>query len=604
MRMELLLGWLALAGGVVAEEPWQTEGRITGVTLYRGSAMVTRQVDLPGERTGAMEVLVTALPSATEAASVFADRAEGVSVRSVACRTRPPEDEEQMQGQVVELDAKIRALGKELANARNEISLRRIRQDFLKNLGHFVAPAAQQEMTHGVLQAAELEKLTQLHFTEYEKASQEIMKLDLEIEDGRLELKKLEAERAKLAEGPPQTYDAVIYLDKPAAGPAGLKLNYLVKDCGWVPVYNVRGDTGKAEVEIEFNALIHQVSGENWQDARLALSTASPTVSAFNPRLSPLYVGVNTAGAQAQPQEVARNAQLYSQAVQQKNTAVQGQMRGNSFAEMATANFDANSSAASVQLIELSERMSELRLISQGVSDDDLSIEYKLAGPVSLVSRREGQMVPVLQHRSAASFYHVAAPVLTAAVFREADLTNSTASDLLGGQVNVYLDGQFTGRTEIPTIARARKFTLGFGIDGQLRARRSLVDRREAVQGGNRQVTVTCEVVVDNYKDKAVNVRLRERSPFMEDAASLRVSVGETSHPLSDDPDYVRFEKGKGILLWDLPVKPGAGKNATTLRYSYSLEFDKSVTLQEISNERKTRLRSEFLKESKAAISK
>lgn len=170
--------------------------------------------------------------------------------------------------------------------------------------------------------------------------------------------------------------------------------------------------------------------------------------------------------------------------------------------------------------------------------------------------------------------------------------------------MNVYLDGQFTGRTDIPTIARGRKFTLGFGIDGQLRARRSLVDRGDAVQGGNRQLTVTCEVVVDNYKGEDVTVRVRERTPFMEDAASLRVAVAETSHPLSDDPDYVRFEKAKGILLWNLPVKAGAGKDATTLRYSYSLEFDKSVTLQEISNERKTRLRADFLKESKAAISK
>ncbi len=601
-----LLGVLALAGTLAAQEPLTADSRISAVTLYRGTALVTRDVELPPGASGTIELLVSPLPSATEASSVFADRAEGLGVRSVACRTRPPQDADQLKGQVAELDARIHELEQTLATARNEIALRRIRQEYLRALGRFVAPAAQQEMTHGVLQAAELEKMTQLHFSEYEKASQEIMKLDFEIEEGTATLEQLKAERAKLAQGPPQTYDAVIYLDKPVVGPGRLKLNYLVKDCGWTPVYNVRGDTGKAEVEIEFNALIHQVSGEDWRDARLSLSTASPTVSAFNPRLSPLYVGVNSAEAQqaVQQQEPARNAQIYTQAVAQKKSAVEGQMRGSSFDEMATANFDANASAASVQLIELSERLSELRLISQGVGDDDLSIEYPLADPVSLVSRREGQMVPVLRHSTAAAFYHVAAPVLTTAVFREAELANATPNDLLGGQVNVYLDGQFTGRTEIPTIARGRKFSLGFGIDGQLRARRTMVDRRDAVQGGNRQLTLTCEVVVDNYKDQPVTVRVRERTPFMEDAASLRVAVGETSHPLSDDPDYARFEKPKGILLWNLPVQPGTGKDATTLRYAYSLEFDKSLTLQEISAERKTRLRTEFLQESKAAIKK
>jgi len=397
-----------------------------------------------------------------------AARGNSVNIRSVACRTRPPDEAAAMKGQVAELEKAIRELEIKLADSRNEIALRRIRQDFLKDLGRFVAPAAKQEMTHGVLQAEELEKLTRLHFSEYETASQEIMKLDIQIEDDSEALNKLEAEREKLAAGPPVTFDAVIYVEKTAAGPASLMLNYLVKDCGWVPVYNVRGDTGKAEIELEFNAMIHQVSGEDWHEANLFLSTTSPTASAYNPRLSPLYVRVNGNGQQQQTAQAspAAKAQIYNKAIEAKKAAVQGQLRGKSFDDMASANFLANDSAASVQLIELSQRLSELRLLDQGSTGDDLSIQYKLDAPVSLVSRREGQMVPVLRHSSTAKFYHVAAPILTAAVFREADLRNTTESDLLGGRVNVFLDGQFTGRTDIPTIARGRNFTLGFGVVG------------------------------------------------------------------------------------------------------------------------------------------
>ena len=65
-----------------------------------------------------------------------------------------------------------------IATANNEIALRRIRQSYLKDLQRFVAPAASQEMTHGVIQSKEIEAVTQLHFREYEKASQEILKLD------------------------------------------------------------------------------------------------------------------------------------------------------------------------------------------------------------------------------------------------------------------------------------------------------------------------------------------------------------------------------------------------------------------------------------------
>jgi uncharacterized protein (TIGR02231 family) len=589
-----------------AQQPGNVEaaGAVTDVTLYQGTALVTRLVEIDTPNTGAFEILVTGLPSATDPASVFADNAEGLDIRSVAFRNRPPAKEEELKGQVADLDKAIRELRKKVANSRNEIALRRIRQEFLKNLGNFVAPAATQEMTHGVLQAGELEKVTQMHFREYETASQEIMNLDFAIEDDESALERLQAERQKLASGPPIMYDAVVSVDKAAAGKARLNVNYLVKDCGWLPVYNVRGSTEAQEVEIEFNALIHQVSGEDWKTARLALSTASPTVSAFNPQLTPLHVGIDVDDEEHAQQASAPSSEksdAYNRAVEQKRKAVAGQLRGNTFGEMAAANFAANDSAASVQLIELSQRMSDLRTMRAEMPDDDLSIQYVLPKQVTLVSRREGQTVPVLRHLEKARFYYVSAPILTSSVFREAELTNATGRDLLGGQVNVYLDGEFTGRTEIPSIARGRNLTLGFGVDGQLRARRSVMDRQETVQGGNRKIAISSQVIIDNYKDKPIDLRLRERTPFMADTASLRVNVAEMSHPLSEDPDYKRFQKPKGVLLWDLTVAPGHGDKATTLTYAYSLEYDKNMVLQEITNEEKSKLRDDFINESRKA---
>lgn len=590
--------WGLLASFTVAQSPQPQDGPLAGkiseVTLYQGTAVVSRLVEIPAGKSGPFELIIGPLPAATDPASVYADRVNGATVCSVACRSRPPEAAAKLQGRAGEIETEIRAMENRMATSKNEISLRRIRQDYLKDLQKFVAPAAAQEMTHGVIQSKELEAVTQMHFREYERASQEIMKLDLEIKDDAVALKKLQEEKAKLVAGPPVTYDAVVYLDKPAAGAASLSLNYFVSDCGWTPVYTVRGDTKASGVEIEFNALIHQVSGEDWNGAKIALSTASPKTSAYNPRLAPLYVGVSC-GARAQA--ASSNAAFYKTAVEKRNVAIKSQYLGKSMDEIASQNFLANDSAASVQLIELSERLSELRLMDQG-GDEDLSIRYELATPVTLVSRRDAQMVPVIHHASPAEFYHIAVPVLTTSVFREAELVNATSRDLLGGQVNIFLDGEFKGRTDIPSVARGSTFALGFGVDGQVKARRALVDRREDVQGGNRQVAITAEVTVDNFKDQPVNLRIRERIPFMEDTTNLRVSTGEMNHPLSSASDYVRYEKSKGILRWDLQVPAGAAEKSTALRYAYSLEFDKNLTLRDISQEQKQRVQKEFLNES------
>jgi uncharacterized protein (TIGR02231 family) len=479
-----------------------------------------------------------------------------------------------------------------VAVARNEIALRRIRQEYLKDLQRFVAPAAAQEMTHGVLQSKELEAVTMMHFREYETASQEIMKLDLEMAEDQEALKKLDAESDKLAAGPDITYDAIIYLDKPAAGPAELSLNYLVDDCGWRPVYNVRGDSAKKGVEFEFNALIHQVSGEDWSNVRVSLSTASPKTSAYNPMLAPLHVSMASDERQQGPGGTSADA--YRNAMQTKQTAMESQFRAKSLTDVASANFRANDIAGSVQLIELSENFGQLRSFSDNASEE-LSIRYEIDNPVSLVSRRDAQMVPVLRHLAPATFYHVSIPVLTTSVFREADIVNDSSHDLLGGAVNVYLDGEFKGRTDVPTIAHGRSFTLGFGVDGQLKARRTLADRREDVQGGNRMIALTPEIHIENFKSEPVTIHLRERMPFMEDSTKLRVAVGEVSHPLCTDADYLRYDRAKGILRWDLTVPPGTGAKGTTLRYSYSLEFDKNLTLRDISQDLKTRVQKEFI---------
>lgn len=575
------------------QTPAAVTGKISEITLYQDTAVVSRAVEIPAGKTGSFEIVIGPLPSATDASSVHADQAKGVTVRSVACRSRPPEEAAKLQGRAGEVAAAIEALEVKISIANNEIALRRIRQNYLKDLQGFVAPAAAQEMTHGVIQSKELEAVTQMHFREYEKASQEIMKLALEIKADAKALELLKQEQDTLAKGPPVTYDAIVYLEKPTAGPASISLNYFVGDCGWFPVYNVKGDTAKNDVSVEFNALIHQVSGEDWKEAKLALSTASPKTSAYNPRLAPLYVDVTTGGGAPNA-----NADSYKAAVDQKNVAIKSQFRGRSTDEIASQNFRANDSAASVQLIELSERLSELRLMDQG-GEEDISIRYELATPISVVSRRDAQMVPVLQHQSPADFYHVAVPILTTSVFREAELANATGRDLLGGQVNVFLDGEFKGRTEISSVARGRIFTLGFGVDGQVKARRTLIDRRDDVQGGNRQVSVSSEIIIDNFKQEAVKIRLRERMPFMEDATNLRVSVGEMSQPLSTNADYLRYEKPKGILRWDINAPPGSLDKSTSLRYTYSLEFDKSLTLRDINKEQKQRAQQEFLQEYK-----
>ena len=191
------------------------------------------------------------------------------------------------------------------------------------------------------------------------------------------------------------------------------------------------------------------------------------------------------------------------------------------------------------------------------------SLSYQLSGNVSLASRSDQQMVRIMQTDMDSKFYHVAVPVLTSYVYREAELANSSDKDLLAGPITVYLDGRFVGRGEIPTVARGQTFVVGFGADPQLRARRELVDKQDGVQGGNRETKFEYRLVVENFaKDKTL-VRVLDRLPHAENGEDIRVTLGETSDPISADKLYQREERPMGILRWDIDA-PGnaAGENA------------------------------------------
>jgi uncharacterized protein (TIGR02231 family) len=246
------------------------------------------------------------------------------------------------------------------------------------------------------------------------------------------------------------------------------------------------------------------------------------------------------------------------------------------------SSWEINAAANDFQSMELLCSRDDLGVIrSEDAGGDGApSMSYKLAGPVSLASRDDQQMVRVLQGTMKSRFYHVATPVLASYVYREAELVNGTPDDLLGGPVTSYLDGRFVGRAEIPTVARGQTLVVGFGADPQLRTRRELVSKTEGVQGGNREIAVKYALSVESYKEAPATVRIYDRLPHSSQAGDIRVTLKDPSVAMSDDKAYLRRERPKGILRWDVEVPPKAvGEGAKTVEYGYTVEYDRKFQL-------------------------
>jgi uncharacterized protein (TIGR02231 family) len=252
------------------------------------------------------------------------------------------------------------------------------------------------------------------------------------------------------------------------------------------------------------------------------------------------------------------------------------------FADTNRLSWSLNEYACTVQQLELNGDATALSVLRSEGDDqrDGPSLSYKLGGGVSLASRSDQQMVRIMQTNMDSQFYHVAVPVLTSYVYREAELKNSSDEDLLGGPMTAYLDGRFVGQGEIPTVARGQKFVVGFGADPQLRTRRELVDKTDSVQGGNRETRFEYRLVVENFGNQPTPVRVIDRLPHSEDTDDIRVALGDTSDPVSADKLYLREERPMGLLRWDVDAAANAaGEEARLITYNYTVEYDRQYVV-------------------------
>lgn len=571
---------VVLAAGLpVSAQPIESRGAISDVTVYRGQALVTRKVDLPAAA-GLREVLVTDLPEQVVPASLFAESGAGVEVRSVRYRVRPVLQD--VNDEVRKLDERIRDLEDRFAAAARRAELLAEHKAYLAKLEGFVAPAATAELTKGVLNAETLKALTEHLLSQRRQAAEEDLKLGLERRDLGQQKEPAARERAQLAGSSRTVREAVVLVNVPGGGGASLRVSYLVDQASWSPSYTIRADGGAGkQVTVEYYASIQQLSGEDWPDVAMTLSTATPSLVARAPSLRPMAIALGSPG-QTGDGRFQMVAGGYAQAraelgAQQRDLE---KARNKSGPEDRKFDDSLNTLAGSVMMLDLlsSDRVSRSQTRAEPRPDEGLSVTYTLASSTSLPSRSDRQQIQIAAMSMPGEFYKVATPVLTGFVYDEASVVNSSRLVLLAGPSATYSQGRFVGLGEVPTVSTGERFTVGFGIDSSLRASRELVEKADVVQGGNRVVDLTYRLAVENFGEAPVRVRLLHRLPKAKES-EIRLTLVE-AQGLSTDAAAAAEQKKNGILRWDVEVPGGAaGAAAKGLEYKFRLEHDKQMVI-------------------------
>lgn len=609
----------------VATKPVLTPGKVTAVTVYQGQALVTRLIVFEaGDQP--MEVVVGELPQQINASSLYAEPAntggiDGLEIRSVRYRVRPVAQD--TREEVRELDRQIEQVRDEANANTKRTQLLQSRTAYLNKLEGFTTTTADRELQNGVLNAGTLKDLTSLVFDERAQIAEQELELAIARRELDRKLAKLNAERNTLTRGSSKTHrEAVVFIDPKQAGRHAVRLTYLVAGATWNPSYNLRADANRTNIVVEYNASVQQLSGEDWTDVEMTLSTASPSLVATAPTLEPLAIRLAALAPPAASKPAAKQAydkarrELFAQqrelsdlrnyampnapgvAFDEPNVArgrgTRIQQSGHGGFGGAVGQFGQSLKSKDKGLNELADRVQLLDFNARGYDytkpessmngSEGISVVYRLEGRTSLPSRSDKQQIKIAALPMAGEFYRVARPVLTSFVYEEAKVTNDSDMVLLAGPAATFVADRFVGRGETPTVAVGESFVIGLGIDESLRVDRKLVQRKERVQGGNRVVRFDYQMTLKNFGAEEANVRLFDRMPVSANKESdepIKVSLlSAKPEPMTPETD----EKD-GMLEW-LVTAPARGEKVgkATIDYAVQIEYDKNRSIDLAAN--------------------
>ncbi len=553
---------------------FETEGVISKVTVYRGQALVTRdlKVDLPA---GSSQIIVTNLPSQIIPDSIYAQTSGNVKVLSV--RYREKAVKEDTREEVKKLDSKIESLKREIHHTERKKGHLDSQWDMFVKLRQFVADAKQIDTGRGLLQFEPIKNLAEFILEKADVYIEKTLAFEDEINDMKKELGLLERKLAELTAGSSKTRrQAVVYISSADAKKAAIELNYLVDNANWNQLYNLRANPDNSAVTIEYNAVINQISGEDWDNVTLTLSTAEPAMVAEPPVLEPMMVAL----FQPVPgqQQSGPMPQLDIKQMQEREN-----LRRRSISKGIQVSGELNTYATQTQIMVMNAPVRQIEEYQQRLEQiariEGVSVTYNLPGLMTLPSRNDRQLVSIASVSAKADFTLLASPLLTDYVYLQAELLNDSDTVLLPGPASMFCDGRFVGQANIPLVTIGEKFTAGFGIDSQIQVKHELESKKTKVQGGNRIDTYNYRIALNNFKDTPARICLLDRLPYSQNS-SIKIDLTGTSIPLSEDAEYVRTLKKKGLLRWDLELEPNTiDEDATIVTYSFTTEYDRNMSL-------------------------
>ncbi len=527
-----------------AADPVPVPSEIQHVTVFLRGAQVTRTAHLK-LHPGTHEIKLTGLSANIRPGSIQVAGSPHYTILSVSHRTNSL-NEIKNSDRINRLNARVKSLA----------LLKKQRQAIRSVYEGERALLEANQSIKGTGAAMDVDDLMEMaHF--YRKRMKEIEYKLLEI---KTDIKKADQETDRLKQQlnalnnnrKKHTGEIMIRLASVLNGSADLEVRFMVRDAGWEPLYDIRTENMQLSVELTYKSKVWQNTGYDWKNVSLKLSTGSPGKNGVPPqpvpwvlRMHPVqHTGSEKKDRHPNPNHPPFYERSDTLGKQKKSTATDATYR--------MKENNPYSAASSTQMLATA-----------------VNTEFEIALPYTIPSDGKPYDVEIGKHKIPATYWHYAAPRYDKDVFLLGRLTGWSDFRLLPGEVQVYCQGTYVGRSYLNTRVTNDTLDVSLGRDkGIVVERLKNKDFSKPTHVGHfTKIRKGWEMVARNHKNKPVQLTVVDQIPLtqtQEIEVEMIEAKGAVYHPKT------------GELKWNIVLEPGASHS---FRYTYSVKIPDHKTL-------------------------
>lgn len=534
MKHITLLLIIFITNAAIAQGPSKTvESKVVKVTVFPQGAQVTRtgRASVPA---GKSELIFGGVSPYADPSSIQVEGNGLFTILSVS--PQPNKLKEQKRTKEVE----------EMEKSRESFNKQLIREE--ASLDVYTKEEKMLEANNKIggantgLKAADLLAALDLHRTRLLELKSIEIDYKEKIKKAKDTLARIDAQiRVLNANSDISTTDIVLSVMANEAVSGDVNINYVVGNAGWFPSYDLHVDDISKPLKLNYKANVHQNTGEEWKDVRIIFSNGNPNESGIAPQLNPLYVRNLLGGRYYDLKEVVTVSQYKKSKIAPASPSF-GYIKADALSNITYSEQTQNST----------------------------SITIELATPYTVINDGQNRAVDMKQEDIPATFEYFCVPKKEKKAYLMAHITNWLDYNLMDGEVNLYYEGTYTGKTAFSLANTEDTLNLSLGHDKGITINRTQVKEfsKRQVLSDKKSASTAFEITIRNNKKFPISLVIEDQIPISTDK---EITI--------ENPSYegAQLEEATGKLTWKLNLDPAKEKK---LKLSYTVKYPKSYRVQ------------------------